>query len=275
MPRADELQDAPADYFCTSVPHSARVWNYWLGGKDNYLVDRVAGDAYTRTFPGIAQIARSQRQFLSVVVRYLAAQGVRQFLDLGTGLSAVDNTHQVAQRVAPESRVVYVDNDPLVLTHARALLTSTLEGTTDFIDADVCEADAIMRQAAGTLDLRQPVAVMMLGILGHLDYGDAYQVVRQVMAPLVPGSYLAVCDGIIASAARGQAHGAYNKSGAAPYTLRTPDQIAGFLAGLELVDPGEHGPGIVAPHLWRPELSPMGPVADVEARAGVGRKTRW
>ncbi|TDB86969.1 SAM-dependent methyltransferase [Actinomadura sp. 7K534] len=260
----------------TTVPHSARVWDYWLGGKDNYEVDRVLGDAYRDVFPGIVDIARAQRLFLCRAVRFLAGEmGVRQFLDIGTGLPALDNTHEVAQQIAPDARVVYVDNDPLVLAHGRALLTSTLEGATDFIEADVCAPGDIVEQAAVTLlDLRRPVAVLMLGILGHIGDGEAHRIVRQAMAPLVPGSYLAVCDGVITSAARAQAHDAYNKSGAAPYILRTSDQIGGFLDGLEFVDPGEHGPGMVAPHLWRPELPSIRPVIDVEARAGVGRKVR-
>lgn len=260
----------------TTVPHSARIWNYWLGGKDNYEVDRAAGDAYWEVFPGIVGIAHAQQLFLCRVVRFLAGEmGVRQFLDIGTGLPALDNTHEVAQRVAPDARVVYVDNDPLVLAHGRALLSSTPPGATEVIEADVCDPGVIVEQAAITLlDLRQPVAVLMLGILGHVGDGEAHRVVRQAMEPLVPGSYLAVCDGVIASAARAQAHDAYNKSGAAPYTLRTSDQIGGFLDGLELVDPGEHGPGMVAPHLWRPELPSIEPLIDVEARAGVGRKVR-
>jgi hypothetical protein len=260
----------------TNVPHSARIWDYWLGGKDNYEVDRAAGDAYQKVFPGIVDIARAQRLFLCRVVRFLAGEmGVRQFLDIGTGLPASDNTHEVAQRVAPDARVVYVDNDPLVLAHGRALLTSKPDGATDFIEANVCDPDVIVEQAAVTLlDLRRPVAVLMLGILGHIGDGDAHRVVRRAMAPLVPGSYLAVCDGIATSAARAQAHDVYNESGAVPYTLRTPDQIAGFLDGLELVDPGEHGPGMVAPHLWRPEIASNEPVINIEARAGVGRKVR-
>lgn len=260
----------------TTVPHSARIWNYWLGGKGNYEVDRVAGDAYREVFPGIVEIARAQRLFLCRVVRFLAGEmGVRQFLDIGTGLPTVDDTHEVAQRVAPDARVVYVDNDPLVLAHGRALLASSSEGATEFIEADVCDPDVIVEQAAVTLlDLRRPVAVLMLGVLGHIGDDEAYRVVRRAMEPLVPGSYLAVCDGVVASTARAQANDAYNKSGAAPYMLRTSDQIANFLDGLQLVGPGEHGPGMVAPHLWRPELPSIEPVIDVAARAGVGRKIR-
>jgi hypothetical protein len=159
----------------TTVPHSARVWNYWLGGKDNYPVDRAAGEQFREIFPEIVDAARTSRQFLTRAVRYLAGvAGIRQFLDVGTGLPTADNTHEVAQRVAPDSRIVYVDNDPLVLTHARALLTSTPQGVTENIDADVREPDKIVLAAAKTLDFTQPTALMLLGILGHIgDYDEA------------------------------------------------------------------------------------------------------
>ena len=143
----------------TTVPHSARIWNYWLGGKDNYTVDREAGDQYREIFPGITVVARSSRGFLTRAVRYLAGEaGIRQFLDIGTGLPTADNTHQVAQRVAPESKIVYVDNDPLVLAHARALLTSEPEGAVEYLDADIRNPDAILDTAAGLLDFKQPIA---------------------------------------------------------------------------------------------------------------------
>ena len=147
----------------TSVPHSARVWNYWLGGKDNFPVDRAAGDQFREIFPEIVDAARASRGFLTQAVRYLAGEaGIRQFLDVGTGLPTVDNTHEVAQRVAPDSRIVYVDNDPLVLVHARALLTSTPQGVTDYIDADLRDPDKILQGAAETLDFTQPVAITLL-----------------------------------------------------------------------------------------------------------------
>src|SRR2546423_7262591 len=159
----------------TSVPHSARVWNYWLGGKDNFAADRAVGDQVREIFPDIVEIARVSRAFLARAVEYLAGEaGVRQFLDIGTGLPTADNTHQVAQRVDPRSRVVYVDNDPLVLVHARALLTSSAEGGTDYLDADIHDPDKILQGATGTLDFSQPVALMMLGILGHVtDFEEA------------------------------------------------------------------------------------------------------
>src|ERR1700754_21944 len=148
-----------------SVPHPARRYNYWLGGKDNFAADRESGDEFARRFPGVRVGARANRAFLQRTVRFLAAErGIRQFLDIGTGLPTADNTHEVAQRVAPESRVVYVDNDPLVMTHARALLTSTPEGVTDYLDCDLRDVDTILEQAAKTLDFSRPVALILLGV---------------------------------------------------------------------------------------------------------------
>ena len=165
----------------STVSHSARIWNYWLGGKDHYPVDREVGDQILAFVPELVRSARADRYFLARAVRYLAGQGVRQFLDVGTGLPTVDNTHEVAQRAAPESRIVYVDNDPLVLVHARALLTSTPEGACDYIDADVHDPESILRQAARTLDFAQPVAIMMLGIVNFIiDTAQARQIVRRL-----------------------------------------------------------------------------------------------
>src|SRR6476659_7284191 len=149
----------PEQRIDTSVPHSARIWNYWLGGKDNYQVDEEAGDAYTAVFPGIVTIARSSRAFLRRNIEYLVTEaGIRQFLDIGTGLPTADNTHEVAQRLAPEARIVYVDNDPMVLAHARILLTSSPDGVTNYIDADLHDPANILAEAGQTLDLAQPVA---------------------------------------------------------------------------------------------------------------------
>ena len=159
----------------TTSPHSARVWNYFLGGKDNFEADRKMGDQIKAYFPDIVVVAQESRRFLARAVSYLAGEvGIRQFLDIGTGLPTADNTHQVVQRIAPESRIVYVDNDPLVLVHARALLTSSPEGVTDYLDADVREPETILTGAKRTLDFNQPVAVMLLGILGNIvDYDEA------------------------------------------------------------------------------------------------------
>jgi S-adenosyl methyltransferase len=256
----------------TSVPHSARVWNYWLGGKDNYPVDRAAGDQFRQMFPEIVDAARASRGFLTRAVRFLAGEaGIRQFLDVGTGLPTVDNTHEVAQRVAPESRIVYVDNDPLVLAHARALLTSTPQGATDYVDADLREPDRILEAAARTLDFGQPVALMLLGILGHMgDYDEARAIVRRLLAPLPSGSYLALNDGtaVVNKEAVERAQVLYNQSGAVPYHPRTPEQIAGFFEGLELLEPG-----VVSCPRWRPEPQPDGGLPpEVDMFGGVARK---
>jgi S-adenosyl methyltransferase len=257
----------------TTVPHSARVWNYWLGGKDNYPIDRAAGDQFREVFPEIVDAARAARGFLTRAVGYLAGEaGIRQFLDIGTGLPTVDNTHQVAQRAAPESRIVYVDNDPLVLAHARALLTSTPEGATDYIDADLREPDKILAAAAATLDFSQPVALMLLGIVGHVgDYDEARSIVRRLLDPLPSGSYLALNDGtnVIHKAVVEEAQERYNESGAIPYHPRSPGQIAGFFNGLELLEPG-----VVSCSRWRPDPadSTGGLPAEVDMFGGVGRK---
>ncbi|MFR0355703.1 SAM-dependent methyltransferase [Streptomyces sediminimaris] len=253
----------------TSVPHSARIWNYWLGGKDNYPVDEEAGDAYTAVFPGIVTIARSSRAFLRRTITYLVTEaGIRQFLDVGTGLPTADNTHEVAQRLAPESRIVYVDNDPMVLSHARALLYSSREGATAYVDADVTDPDRILAAAAETLDLSRPTALILSNILGHVaDHAEARSIVTRLMAALPPGSYLSVNDG-----SRGvdpvfeRAQDAYNESGAVPYNLRTVDEITAYFDGLELIEPG-----VVSVPLWRPE--PGAPAPEVIGEhGGLARK---
>jgi O-methyltransferase involved in polyketide biosynthesis len=256
----------------TTVPHSARVWNYWLGGTDNYPVDRAAGDQFREAFPGIVEVARASRAFHTRAVRYLAGEaGIRQFLDIGAGLPTANNTHQVAQRVVPQSRIVYVDNDPLVLAHARTLLTSTPGGATDYIDADLYDPDAILEAATRTLDLAQPIAVMLMGILGHVgDYDQARSIVRRLLDASPSGSYLALNDGtdIIDKAAVEEAQGAYNQSGAIPYHPRSPEQIAGFFEGLELMEPG-----VVSCPRWRPDPAEAGDglPAELDAFGGVGR----
>ena len=252
-----------------SVPHSARIWNYWLGGKDNYPVDREAGDQFREAFPEIVEVARSTREFLVRTVTYLAGEaGIRQFLDIGTGLPTADNTHEVAQRVAPESRVVYVDNDPVVLAHARALLTST-QGVTAYVDADLHDPDTILDAAARTLDLSQPVALMLLGILGHIDDdAEARSIIKRLLDGLASGSYLVLCDGTNTSQAGIQAQDDYDQSGAIPYRLRSPEQVAVLFAGLELVKPG-----VVSLPRWRPDpTSGDGPPPEIDAVGGVGRK---
>ncbi|MET9968155.1 SAM-dependent methyltransferase [Streptomyces sp. NPDC006356] len=253
----------------TSVPHSARIWNYWLGGKDNYPVDEAAGDAYTAVFPGIVTIARSSRAFLGRSIRYLVTEaGVRQFLDVGTGLPTVDNTHEVAQRLAPESKIVYVDNDPLVLAHARALLTSTPEGVTAYEDLSLYEPERILEAASRTLDLSRPTALILSGILGHVaDYDQARDIVRRLLAGLPSGSYLSLNEGSRGTdPAYEQAQDAYNETGAVPYFLRPVDQISAYFEGLDLVEPG-----LVSVPLWHPEPDDEDP-QPIGQHGALGRK---
>ncbi len=260
-------EQAPAQKIDTSVPHSARIWNYWLGGKDNYAVDREAGEQYKEIFPGIAVVARTSRAWLTRAVRYLAAEaGMRQFLDIGTGLPTADNTHQVAQRVAPESKIVYVDNDPLVLAHARALLTSSPEGACEYLDADIRHPAAILDAAEGLLDFSQPVALMLMGIMGHFTDDEAYPIVSQLLAGLPSGSYFALYDGADTNEAFNQAQQGYNDSGAVPYHLRSPEQFKRYFEGLELVSPG-----VVPLVQWRPD--PDTEQAEIYSYCGVGRKS--
>jgi O-methyltransferase involved in polyketide biosynthesis len=264
-----DADDTPRPKIDTTIPHSARIWNYWLGGKDNFAVDRAAGDQFRATFPGVIEVARASRDFLKRSVAYLAGEvGIRQFLDVGTGLPTVDNTHEVAQRIAPDARVVYVDNDPLVLVHARALLVGTPEGRTDYIDADLREPDRILAEAGRTLDFTQPIALILSGVLGHVsDTGEARAIVKRLVDALPSGSYLAVNDGtsVVAGDQAKEAAEEYADSGAVPYTNRTPEEIASFFAGLTLVEPG-----VVSVPRWRPD--PGDEPRDVDAFGGVGRK---
>jgi hypothetical protein len=271
VPGGPEELDTTATGIDTTVPHSARIWNYWLGGKDNFAVDREAGDAWAATFPGVRDIARASRGFLTRSIRYLAEDaGIRQFLDIGTGLPTADNTHQVAQRVAPEARVVYVDNDPMVLAHARALLTSTKEGVTAYINADLGETDKIMAEAGKTLDFAQPIGLILSCVMGHVtDTARARSIVRNLMGYLPSGSYLSLNDGtsVVGGDQLEQATQDYNETGAIPYVQRTPEEIASFFDGLELVEPG-----VVSCPRWRPEDPAGNPPAEVDAFGGVGRK---
>jgi hypothetical protein len=257
----------------TSIPVSARIWNYWLGGKDYFAVDKKAGDQYAQVFPGIFDLARASRYFIARAVRYLAGEaGIRQFLDIGTGLPSHDNTHEIAQRVTPECHVVYVDNNPLVLVHARALLTSNTEGTTDYIEADLNDPDAIVRLARRKLDFTQPVAIMLMQILGHIGNPDenddrvAQSIVGELKAALPVGGYLAINEGIGDQAANAALE-QYNQTGAVPYRLRRPEQVIRFFDGLELA-----APGVVPIQEWRPDHNPFGNGTPVPAFGGVGKK---
>ena len=238
----------------TVVAHNARVWNHWIGGKDNYEVDQAVGEQVAGMFPLIRDVARADRDFLGRVVRCLAGdRGTRQFLDIGTGLPTLDNTHEIAQRIAPESRIVYVDNDPIVLAHARTLLTSTPEGATDYIDADVHHPDAIIERAGATLDLDRPVAVMMLGILNFvLDTDRAQDIVRRIIAAVPSGSCLVLTHPTTDADLGGEGNVAamkfWNENATPPITARSRAEIAAFFDGLDLLDPG-----LVSCTRWRAE----------------------
>jgi O-methyltransferase involved in polyketide biosynthesis len=256
----------------TTVSHSARIWNYWLGGKDNFAVDREAGDRVEAMLPIIVVQARADRAFLGRAVRYLAGEaGIRQFLDIGTGLPTADNTHEVAQRVAPEARIVYVDNDPLVLSHARALLTSSREGVCNYIDADLRDPDKILTEAARTLDFTQPVALLLLGVLHHIsDTDQAQEIVRRLVAGLPPGSFLAInhSTSAVSGAAMEEAVAHWNRVGTPTMTLRSPEQITRFFDGLDVLEPG-----VVPCSQWRPGIGQLGGrPAPVDEFGGVARK---
>jgi hypothetical protein len=255
----------------STVVHSARFWNYLLGGRDNYAVDRVAADQILRLIPSLRDTVRAERRFLIRAVQYLAGEaGVRQFLDIGTGLPTAGNTHEVAQAVAPESRIVYVDNDPLIMAHARALLTSTRDGATDYVQADIREPDIILAEAARTLDLAQPVGLMLLGIVNFIPATDQAQaIVNRLLAALCPGSYLVMSHPTadIDGAAMQEAMRFWNESGAAPIVARSRQQLIHFFDGLQLLEPG-----VVSCSLWRPDPSEVGEPVQVFHFSGVGRK---
>jgi hypothetical protein len=247
----------------TSVAHSARVHDYWLGGKDNFAADRAAGDAVMQAYPGIVMSVRANRAFLARAVRFLTAEaGIRQFLDIGTGVPASSNTHEVAQSVAPQCRVVYVDYDPVVLTHARALLTSAPEGVTDYIDADLRDPSKIIQEAARTLDFSQPVAVMLIAIM-HLivDADDPHGIVGRLMAAVPAGSYLALSQVASDIEAEQMAEAArrYNRLAHETQRHRSHDEVVRFFDGLDLLEPG-----LVAVHEWRP-----GPETAAGTRSGM------
>jgi SAM-dependent methyltransferase len=255
----------------TSVAHPARVYDYWLGGKDNFAVDRQAAQAAIDAFPGVIKGVRANRAFLGRAVRFLTAEaGIRQLLDIGTGLPTADNTHEVAQRVAPDCRVVYADNDPIVLTHARALLTGSA-GTTSYVEADIRDTGKILSRAAGLLDFSRPVAVILLGILQLIPDADEPQaVVDRLLNVLSPGSYLVISHptGDIDSAAMSEMARRLNeRSAPAQMTLRTHEQIARFFGRLELVEPG-----LVPVNRWRPAPGPIGEPRDVPNYCAVARK---
>jgi hypothetical protein len=261
-------QVMPSPLFDTSVPHIARVYNYWLGGKDHFAADRELAERFIKADPEVIAGVRANRAFLGRAVHFLAAKArVRQFLDIGTGIPTANNTHEVAQRAAPDSRVVYVDNDPIVLAHARALLTSEPDGATDYIDADLRNTGTILAQAARTLDLARPVAVMLMGILQCIpDEDEPRAIVAALMDGVPPGSYLAISHPAADVHAEARAGAAVLSEGlASPVTFRSRAAIARFFGGLELVEPG-----LVSTSQWRSGASAgTRPLANW---AGVARK---
>ncbi|MFJ8741037.1 SAM-dependent methyltransferase [Embleya sp. NPDC127516] len=271
---AESILDAesalPERKIDTEVAHTARVWNYWLGGKDNYPVDRETGDQIAAIHPGTRDYALADRQFLGRAIRHLAMDlGIRQFLDIGTGLPTAGNTHEIAQAVAPESRIVYVDNDPLVLVHARALLTSSPEGATRYIDADLRDVDEILARAAKTLDFDQPIALVLLGVIIFVnDDDEAYETVRRLLDALPSGSHLALSHTVTSPPAPPDVDDAvafWNAHGTPKLKQRSPEGIERFFDGLELLEPG-----VVSCSRWRPDAGDKTP--DVAMYGAVGRK---
>jgi hypothetical protein len=258
--------------FDTSKAHQARVYDYVLGGKDNYEADRAATEAWLRIDPGMAFTARANRAFLGRAVRYLAAEaGMRQFLDIGTGIPTAGNTHQVAQAIAPQSRVVYVDYDPIVLAHARALLIGSEAGATEYIDADLRDTDTILDRAAQLLDFSQPVAVTLLSILHAIpDADDPHAIVAKVMDAVPPGSHLAVShvgSELLQEDKQDGVRNLANRVAQQTPTYRSREQMARFFDGMDLVEPG-----IVRVEEWRADPGTAGAPARSSLWCAVGRK---
>jgi O-methyltransferase involved in polyketide biosynthesis len=255
--------------FDTSVPHIARVYDYWLGGKDNFAADRELGERTLAAYPNLVFSVRANRAFLARAVRFLAAEaGIRQFLDIGTGIPTADNTHEVAQRVAPDSRIVYVDNDPIVLSHAQALLTSKPEGACAYLDADLRDPDKILAAAADTLDFTKPVAVMLITVLQFAGDDEVSAIVRRLADGCTPGSFVTISHP--ASDIDAEPHHEMvrrmNQSLTDKVTLRDRIAVTRLFDGLELVEPG-----VVRAPEWRP-ASDLAAASPAVLWAGVARK---
>jgi O-methyltransferase involved in polyketide biosynthesis len=256
--------------FDTSVPHIARVYDYWLGGKDNFAADRELGEQTLQAYPNLVHSVRANRAFLARTVRFLAGEmGIRQFLDIGTGIPTANNTHEVAQKIAPESRIVYVDNDPIVLSHAKALLKSDPKGACAYIDADLRDPDAIVAEAADTLDFGQPTAIMLIAVMHFIgDDAQAGAIISRLTAACVPGSYVVISHAASDIDAEQQTEMVrrLNQSVAQKATLRDQAGITRLFAGLELAEPG-----VVRVSDWRPD-SDLEAVRPTGLRGGVARK---
>ena len=265
------MSDETPQQINTNVAHPARVYDYWLGGKDNFPADREAAKQAIAALPSIIPSARANRAFLRRVVHHLAAEaGIRQFLDIGTGLPTNPNVHEVAQAAIPDARIVYVDNDPIVLVHARALLTSRPEGVTTYLDADLRDPDAILRAAAATLDFTQPVAVLLVAILQFVGPDeDAHGIVARLVDALPPGSYLAMSHPAkdIDPEAIAEFVKKMNRMASVEYTMRTVDEVARFFDGLELVEPG-----MTQIHRWHPDDPTTDLTREFPMHAAVARK---
>ncbi len=252
----------------TGVPHTARVWNYFLGGTDNFVSDRVAAERVAKVNPPVLELARASRAFLVRAVRHLASEaGIRQFLDIGTGLPTFNNTHEVAQAIAPESRIVYVDNDPLVLVHAEALLTSTSPGVTHYIEADLHDPDTILTAAAEVLDFDQPIAIMLIAILHHIEDTERVRsIVGRLMEAVPSGSHIAIAHALH-SEIMDEGARQWNQVGKPTLNPRSAEEITSFFAGLDVLEPG-----VVTTTQWRPSDVDLGVTHEVDQYAGIGRK---
>ena len=267
---ADQQYEAPAG-IDTSTAHQARIYDYWLGGKDNFAVDREAAEQALAAYPGLRRGVRAQRAFLARAVEYLAGPvGIRQFLDIGTGIPTANNTHEVAQSVAAEARIVYLDNDPMVLAHARALLTSAPAGATSYLDADLRDTETILSAAAELLDFRQPVALLLIGILQLIpDQDNPRAIVARLVEAIPPGSWLAIfhpASDILADQI-GEAARRVSARSAGMTTLRSRAEVARFFDGLHLMDPG-----LVQVHRWQPGSVAPDDGEQVAGYAGLARK---
>jgi SAM-dependent methyltransferase len=276
-PAEPPADDSGADYlppYDVSVAHPARIYDYWLGGKDNFEADRAVGDKVIELRPEIVYGVQLNRRFLGRIVRYLAVEeGIRQFLDIGTGLPSAHNTHEVAQEVAPAARVVYVDNDPIVLSHARALLTSAPQGKTAYVSADLRDTGAVLAEAAKTLNFARPVALMFLMTLQYIpDSDDPHKIVRHYLEALAPGSFLVISDPIIEGSEEVLVESARRMNegmgGKTTQTRRSPEAMTRFFDGLELL-----APGLVELNRWRPGGDDLKGGPKIPARAGVARKS--
>nr|WP_062331710.1 SAM-dependent methyltransferase [Herbidospora sakaeratensis] len=258
----------PRQRLDTSTPHPARVWDYWLGGTDNFASDREVAAQIVEVMPDLPINARSERQFIGRVVGMLAGEiGVDQFLDVGTGIPNAGNTHVVAQKINPAARIVYVDNDPIVLIHARALLESTSEGATDYLDADLRHPDPLLQAASETLDFSRPVGLMLMGVIEFVtDDTLALDTVHTLIDALSPGSYVAIASSM-PSVGMQRAVDLWHARGGAPLVLRSPENLTRFFDGLDLLEPG-----VVSLPQWRPD--PLTDYRDMEVYqyGGVARK---